>query len=137
MGSGTSFQVYRMVTSNPKRRAGASTMADITETAANFVRAIDIGDAEVAHTMLSQQLGSEVSVSDLAVEYQTLADDMGGVTGIGQPMIILEDWPDKSAAERAMVYVPLEGDVLSEAITVKVSEHDGSLCISSIEWGRP
>ena len=52
-------------------------------------------------------------------------------------MIVLEEWPGKAADDRAMVYVPLEGDAYSEAINVTVAEIDGELRISSVEWGRP
>jgi len=62
---------------------------------------------------------------------------MSGATAIAQPMVILEEWPEMSADDRAIVYVPLEGDEFPEAITVKVSTTDGSVSISSIKWGRP
>lgn len=74
---------------------------------------------------------------ELSSQFASLAEDMGGVTGIGQPMVVLEEWPEMSANDRAMVYVPLEGDVFSEALTVKVSEIENVVRISSIEWGRP
>ena len=112
-------------------------MADVMETAAAFVRAIAAGDSDTAHKMLSDQLATDVAASDLSAEFESLAEDMGGVTGIGQPMVILEEWPDMSEEDRAMVYVPLEGDEFSEAITVTISEYDHALRISSIEWGRP
>jgi hypothetical protein len=112
-------------------------MADIIKTAAAFVRAISAGDAETAHKMLSHQLASDVAASELLAEFQALAEDMGGVTGIGQPRVILETWSEMSKEDRAMVYVSLEGDVFSEAITVTVSEYEQALVISYIEWGRP
>ena len=74
---------------------------------------------------------------ELSSQFASLAEDMGGVTGIGQAMVILEEWPEMSEDDRAMVYVPIEGDVFSEAITVRVSEIDNAVRISSIEWGRP
>lgn len=112
-------------------------MTDVTTFAATFVRAIANGEAESAHQMLSEPLRQSTAAANLSELYGLLADDMGGVTGIGQPMVILEEWPDMSADDRAMVYVPLEGDMFSEAVTVTVSGTDDSLCISNIEWGRP
>jgi hypothetical protein len=112
-------------------------MADVIETAAAFVHAISTGDTDTAHKMLSHQLASDVAASELLAEFEALAEDMGGVTGIGQPMVILETWPEMPEEDRAIVYVSLEGDVFSEAITVTVSEYDHALVISSIEWGRP
>lgn len=112
-------------------------MADVIETAAAFVRAIAAGDTDTAHKMLFHQLAVTVAASDLLAQFESLAADMGGVTGIGEPMMILDEWPEMSEEDRAMVYVPLEGDDFSEAITVTVSEYDHALRISSIEWGRP
>ena len=112
-------------------------MTDEVEFAATFARAIVGGDSIAAHQMLSDDLGVALAAAELSSQFESLTDDMGGVTGIGKPMVILQEWPDMSANDRAMVYVPLEGDVFSEAITVTISEIDDVLCVSSIEWGRP
>lgn len=112
-------------------------MADVTTFAATFVRAIANGEAESAHQMLSVPLRQSTAAANLSEQYGLLADDMGGVNGIGAPTVILEEWPDMSADDRAMVYVPLEGDEFSEAITVTVTAVGDELCISNIEWGRP
>jgi hypothetical protein len=112
-------------------------MTDITGFAAIFVRAIADGETGAAQEMLSDSLRRATAATELSEHYDSLAEDLGGVTGIGEPMVILEEWPDMSADDRAMVYVPLEGDVFSEAITVTISAVDDGLCISNIEWGRP
>ena len=112
-------------------------MQDVTEVGAEFVRALAAGDANAAHQLLTSPLASDVAASDLLAEFEALADELGGVTGIGEPMVILTEWPDMSEGDRAMVYVPLEGDMFSEAVTLKVSEIDNMLRVSSVEWGRP
>ena len=112
-------------------------MSDVLEIAAGFVNALAFGDTGAAHEILSPELGAKITADELSARFETLADDMGGVTGVGQPAVILEEWPDMTAHDRAMVYVPLEGDEFSEAITVTMSQVEGSLCISAIEWGRP
>ena len=112
-------------------------MSGVSEFAAKFVQAIASEEAGSAREMLSEALQRATAAENLLEQYSLLADDMGGVTGIGEPMVILEEWPDMSVDDRAMVYVPLEGDVFSEAITVTVSEVHDRLCISKIEWGRP
>jgi hypothetical protein len=112
-------------------------MSDVMETAAKFARALHEGDNNAAHELLLQDLASSITSDELQAEFNALSEDMGGITGIGQPMVILEDWPGMSANDKAMVYVPLEGDIFSEAITVAVAEKDGAFCISSIGWGRP
>jgi len=112
-------------------------MSDVTDAAAKFVRQIVAGNTDAAHEILSDRLAADIAASDLLTHFAALSEDMGGVTGVGQPMVILEDWPEKSEEDRAIVYVPLEGDEFSEAITVTVSAQNGDLRISSIEWGRP
>jgi hypothetical protein len=112
-------------------------MTDVVEIAARFAAALFADDPDSAYALLSDELRGELAATELSSQFAALADDMGGVTGIGQATVILQEWPDKSKHDRAMVYVPLEGDEFSEAITVKVSEIDRVLGISSIEWGRP
>ena len=112
-------------------------MTDVVEIAARFARALFAGDINSAYELLSDELRGEVEAMQLSSQFVSLPEDMGGVTGIGQPMVILEEWPEMSEDDRAMVYVPLEGDDFSEAITVKVSEIDNAVRISSIDWGRP
>ena len=112
-------------------------MSDTQEIAVRFAQALVAGDSDAAHESLSQDLAANTSAAKLASHYGALADDMGGVTGVGAPMVIAEEWPGMSGGDRAMVYVPLEGDEFSEAITVTVAEVEDALCISAIEWGRP
>ena len=112
-------------------------MKDAIEAASAFVGAVAAGDAEAAHKMLSHEMAADLTAADLSTQFGALADDMGGVTGIGQATVILEEWPGMSEQDRAMVYVPLEGDEFSEAVTLTISASDDDLRISAIEWGRP
>ena len=112
-------------------------MSDVVEVAAEFAHALASGDTSAAHNILSHELAAETTAAELSSHFESLAEDMGGVTGVGHPVVILEEWPDMSAHDQAMVYVPLEGDEFSEAITVTVSQIEDASCISSIEWGRP
>lgn len=112
-------------------------MSDVTKIVAEFARALASGDTSTAHEILSREFAEKLTAVELSSNFNSLTEDMGGVTGIGQPMVILEEWPDMSAHDQAMVYVPLEGDEFSEAITVTVSNIEDVSCISSIEWGRP
>lgn len=112
-------------------------MTDITEFASAFVREIVDGNMDNAHGMLSDALAQLTTAADLSGHFDLLAEEMGGVTGVGEPMVILEEWPNMSADERAMVYVPLEGDVFSEAVTVSIAAVDDGWRISNVEWGRP
>ena len=112
-------------------------MSQSTRQATAFVKAIVDGNAERARSMLSDELRAITSTADITDDYDVMVDDMGGVESIGEAMEILNDWPDKGRNEVAMVYVPLQGDTYSEAITVTLVQVDGKLAISHIEWGRP
>ena len=112
-------------------------MTNEIEFAASFARAVVDGDLDAALEMLSDDCRAAVSASDLSTQLDSLADEMGGITGVGEPMVMLEEWPGMSPTDRAMVYVPLEGDVYSEAITVTISGDDDAMCIAGIEWERP
>ena len=111
--------------------------SDLVDFAAAFGTALHSGDFGAAHAMLSATLADMTAASELSDEYNVLADDMGGVTGVGQPVVMLQDWPGMTEQDRAMVYVPLDGDMFSEAVMVTVSESPNGLCISGLEWGRP
>ena len=112
-------------------------MSQLIEKATAFVTAIVNGDAGKAHEMLISDLSGEISAADLTTQLDAIADDMGGITRVGDAAIILEEWPGKTESELAMVYVPLEGDVYSEAVTLTLAESGDELCIARIEWGRP
>ena len=112
-------------------------MSDVADTAAGFVRLIVDGNTEDAHELLADRTAADIAASELQANFDALSEEMGGVTGVGQPMVISEDWPHKTENDVAIVYVPLEGDVFSEAITVTVSTENDDFRISAIEWGRP
>ena len=112
-------------------------MSQSTEQATAFVEAIVDGNAGLAHSMLSAELHAITSAADITDEYDAMVGDMGGVNNIGDATGILNDWPDKAKNEVAIVYVPLQGDTYSEAITVTLEQSEGKLAVSHIEWGRP
>jgi len=112
-------------------------MTRLTDAATRFVSAITEGDTALAHGMLAESLSAEFSADDLAAQFAFLAEDMGGVSGVGDAEVMLRDWPGKSPADVAIVYVPLLGDAYSEAITVTLAEKGGALLVSGIAWGRP
>ena len=75
-------------------------MSDVEKIAAEFVNALASGDSSSAHEFLSRESAAKVTAAELSSHFESLAEDMGGVTGIGQPMVILEEWPDMSAHDQ-------------------------------------
>jgi hypothetical protein len=49
----------------------------------------------------------------------------------------LEEWPGKQAGDLAVVYVALNGDSFSEAVTLTLAQHGEEVLIRHLEWGRP
>jgi hypothetical protein len=49
----------------------------------------------------------------------------------------LEDWPNKQATDLAVVYVALNGDSWSEAVTLTMAQQGEQVLIRQLEWGRP
>jgi hypothetical protein len=49
----------------------------------------------------------------------------------------LEDWPGKQADDLAVVYVALNGENFSEAVTLTLTESGQQILIRHLEWGRP
>lgn len=49
----------------------------------------------------------------------------------------LEDWPGKQAGDLAVVYVALNGDGFSEALTITMAQYGEDILIRHLEWGRP
>lgn len=49
----------------------------------------------------------------------------------------LEDWPGKQPGDLAVVYVALNGNRFSEAVTLTVAQYGEDVLIRYLEWGRP
>ncbi len=112
-------------------------MSRLIDKATQFARAVEGGDLDSAYGMLSGALAERTSASDLDERFGAMAEEMGGVTAIGEAQVILEDWPGRDPDEVAIVCVPLLGRTYSEAVTVTLADVYGELRISDIEWGRP
>lgn len=49
----------------------------------------------------------------------------------------LEDWPGKRSDDLAVVYVALNGESFSEAVTLTLAQDGENTLIRHLEWGRP
>ena len=112
-------------------------MSRLTDKAVSFATAIVGHDTAVAYGMLSDDLADQEFIAELADQVKNLTEDMGGVTAIGEAMVLMEDWPERASNDIAVVYVPLQGDTYSEAVTVTLADFNGELRITSVELGRP
>ena len=49
----------------------------------------------------------------------------------------IENWPAKRANDIAVVYISLNGDNFSEAVTLTLAEDRNNVFIRDLVWGRP
>jgi len=48
-----------------------------------------------------------------------------------------DEWPGKEMLDVGWVYVAIDGDGYTEAVTVTITREEDKLVIRNIEWGRP
>lgn len=119
-------------------RVGANVMA-ARDVAQHFATLIAQGDLASAIELLTDP-GRSVHTPE-AIK-AAVAAMLGGTTGPIRTVRVVEegtveDWPGKQPGDVAIVYVALNGDGFSEAVTVTVVEQHGRHLISQLEWGRP
>jgi hypothetical protein len=49
----------------------------------------------------------------------------------------MSEWPGKIPGDVGWAYAAIGGDMVSEAVTVVVTDEHGRHVIRSLEWGRP
>ncbi len=97
------------------------------------------GDYGAAYALLAKELRSTATP-------QTIKDAVATTTSYASAPIlkaevmddsILESWPDKQPGDLAVVYVALNGDSFSEAVTLTLATYGDEVLIRHLEWGRP
>jgi hypothetical protein len=109
------------------------------EVAIAFASALVEGNFAAAHALLSSSLKetvSSVSLRDAFLRMVRLYEPEKP-TSIHFADFSMETWPAKQSGDVGWAYVSICGDSFVEAVTVVVSDLDGSLLIRDIEWGRP
>ena len=107
--------------------------------AEQFGQAIVRGDFEAAHALLADETQRTYSPAAL----KTAVTDM--IAYAEAPLqhatvmreVVMEDWPDKQPGDLAWVYVSLQGESFSEAVTVVLADTKRGARIRELEWGRP
>jgi len=115
-------------------------MTPYGQIAVAFASALAQGDFERAHALLSPELRTRLSPAILSEElhamYRGYAD--GEPTGIHyDEQFFMTEWPYKEPRDVGWAYVSIVGEGFVEAVTVIVTEVDGTLLIRTVEWGRP
>jgi hypothetical protein len=108
-----------------------------------FAKALAAGDYDVAHRMLTPELGTELPAATLKNKYEQMISYTGKTKATAvEIMNTLEDFPAKERTDVGWAYASIvgpheEGGSWGEAVAVIVAERDGQLLIRDIECGRP
>jgi hypothetical protein len=103
--------------------------------ALQFAQALVARNFVAAQAMLTPELRSRHAAEDLQTHFDGMIRNWQGmpVTAV-ETMNVLDEWPDRQAADIGWAYVSIGSDRFNEAVAVVVT--DAGL-IRSIEWGRP
>lgn len=109
------------------------------ETGKQFAQALVTGDYAAAHTYLSQQTQAACSPADLAQHYTNMTEYGSGPGQLDGHVQYedMADWATRQNGDLGWVYISISGEDFLEAVTVIVSDEQGSPKIRQIEWGRP
>ena len=96
-------------------------------------------DHAAAHALLARELQSSATPEAIGNAVATMIAYAAGPIRVAQVMddCILEDWPGKRPGDLAVVYVALNGDSFSEAVTLTLAQYGEDILIRQLEWGRP
>ena len=96
-------------------------------------------DYGAAWALLSKELQASSTPESIKNAVATMIAYASGPIQQAQIMdeFTLEDWPGKQAGDLAVVYVALNGDSFSEAVTLSLAQHGKDALIRHLEWGRP
>ncbi len=88
-----------------------------------------------AQMMLTPELRSRRSIEDLQTQFEGMISNWQGMpVMVVETINVLDEWPDRRAADIGWAYVSIGGDRFNEAVAVVVTDVG---LIRSIEWGRP
>jgi hypothetical protein len=109
------------------------------EVAQQFGDCIVRNDYASAWSLLTMPLQSSTSPEAIEKAVITMSAHATGAIVTAQVMedCVLEAWPGKQARDLAVVYVALNGDSFSEAVSLTLAEVGDSILIRNLEWGRP
>jgi hypothetical protein len=96
-------------------------------------------DYSGASSLLTDELQSSLTPEAIKNTITSMTAYAQGVIQEAEVMdaFTLEDWPGKQPADRAVIYVALNGDSFSEAVTLTLAQYGDEVLIRHLEWGRP
>jgi len=139
-----------LVSLGPVSRKGSRSYTHFTEQerkqamsyraiAQEFGDCITNRDYGAACALLTKQLQGSTTPERICNAVSTMTSYAPGPIQEAQVMddFTLEDWPGKQAGDLAVVYVALNGDSFSEAVTLTLMKQGEDILIRELAWGRP
>ncbi len=111
--------------------------ADYRQTALEFARSLAARDYPKAYSMTAQAYRKRTTASQLQTAFESIVPTDWDPVGPVEVGHTLEEWPGKQPADIGWVYLSIDGDVYSEAITVVVALENRDAKIREVEFGRP
>lgn len=107
--------------------------------AQRFGDCIAKNDYGAACPLFSKELQSLMAPETIKNAVMAMTAYASGPIQMAQVMdeFTLEDWPGKQPGDLAVVYVALNGDSFSEAVTLTLAQYDEGVLIRQLDWGRP
>ncbi|PSR18272.1 hypothetical protein C8255_08290 [filamentous cyanobacterium CCP3] len=113
--------------------------ASYAQLAVEFARALARGDFTLANTLLSPELGADLTPDRLRETYEAMIEYGDGPSTDVELIVTMEQWqlPEQRSTDLGWAYVAIAGEGYSEAVTVIVESTQDGPRIRDIEWGRP
>jgi len=107
--------------------------------AQHFGDCIAKNDYAAACTLLTKDAQSTITPEVIKNAVTTMTAYAPGAIQEAKVMeeFTLEDWPGKQPGDLAVVYVALNGESFSEAVTLTLVQDGEDVLIRHLEWGRP
>ncbi len=112
-----------------------------TQFAAAFATHLIRGDFVAASSLLAPNLRAEYPPIVLGARFFRMF--RGYTTALPARIYVdpdlgeLQEWPGKQLHDLGSVYVSIEGEGFSEAVTCTVATFEGQTLIRELYWGRP
>lgn len=107
--------------------------------AQRFGDCIVANDYDAACVLLTEEVRSSTTPEIIKSAITAMTNYASG--SIQAALVIddftLEDWPGKQPNDLAVVYVALNGDCFSEAVTLTLVQDGDEALIRHLVWGRP
>lgn len=108
-----------------------------SELGLRFTKTLAARDYAAAHAMLTDACRRRIPLATMQAEYERMIPLGWGSTDPIEVVTTMGDWPSRAPGDLGWVYVSIGGDTYSEAVTLVVTDDNGTPRIRDIEWGRP